>query len=512
MAIITYGIGVSSVNDLIKDKLKDSSQFMEQAYQQARTFSPNSIYPKFKKLVTSVKVGKSGYIYALDEKGTFIIHHKKEGKDGSSYSYVKTITADKKGGFLEYTSKTTGQVKMVHYTYKPEWKIWIVVGINKADSYNAFKDSFISKTAIGAGIVLLLISLLLFFITETILKPIRIFVEHSHDLSEGTGDLTKEIIIPSKDELHEMADYINKFIDKMRTSITLSKNNIGEYILFANDLANSVQSVHQDISAQQSNIERSYDVLQSISTELMQTSSDTKVSKTNVEATSQNLERMSTEFTKINDEVNQIEENENDVVGVLREFQNNIGEISSFALSVKDISDQTKLLALNAAIEAARAGDAGKGFAVVADEVRKLSEKNQKTVGEIELVTRGLISSIGEITDQIEHNSQNTQNVSQTVTSFQEDINLFKEKMEENLRISDSIDNKTNQVSQKNSDLLTLLKDITDSAGRNTTLVESIEETLGVVNKSALQLQEDLDRFKTDNDVSTKDNGELELF
>ncbi len=512
MSVVAYTIGSNSIDKLIEQQLEDSSKYMHISYKRAMAHSPTTIHQHFKENMYEAKVGKTGYIYALNEKGVFIIHPKKEGKDGSKYSYVKEIISTKKSGFTSYTSKTTGQVKMVHYSYKPEWKIWVIAGINKADFYTDFNNAFINKMLIASAIILGLVALLLYFITESILKPIRIFVERSHDLSEGSGDLTQAIDIPTKDELHDMADYINQFIEKMRISLDLSKNNIGEYILFADDLTKSVESVHQDIASQQQNIEQSYDVLQSISTELLQTNQDTKNATDNINQTSENIEKMTQHFEIIDQQVNEIEENENSVVQVLREFQNNLGEISNFTLSVKDISDQTKLLALNAAIEAARAGEAGKGFAVVADEVRKLSEKNQKTVTEITVVNQGLIASIGEISDQIEHNSQNIVKVSQTVSSFSVQMDEFKNKMNENRTISNSIDQKTEHISSKNSDLLTLLKDITESAKRNTTLINRIEATLGVVHQSALQLQDDLNHFQTGPDSDDDTDGELELF
>ncbi len=88
-------------------------------------------------------------------------------------------------------------------------------------------------------------------------------------------------------------------------------------------------------------------------------------------------------LAQASDGIKNLQQQVNEVVGLLTSLAHHLRRISQINASVSEIATQSNFLALNAAIEAARAGEQGRSFATVADEIRGLSEQARSSVGQI---------------------------------------------------------------------------------------------------------------------------------
>ncbi|MCA1915233.1 methyl-accepting chemotaxis protein [Methanospirillum hungatei] len=87
-----------------------------------------------------------------------------------------------------------------------------------------------------------------------------------------------------------------------------------------------------------------------------------------------------------------ITQSSHEVDVIVKEIQDQMGQIRKIVSIITDIANQTNLLALNAAIEAARAGEAGRGFAVVAAEVKALAQESRSSAESISDMIQALES------------------------------------------------------------------------------------------------------------------------
>ena len=198
---------------------------------------------KVQKLILSMRVGKTGYIYVINSKGTLLIHPKEAGESLKNTDYGAYIIAHKEGGVYEYHSVTSGQNKLAAFEYLPMWDAWVVPGVNKADYFDDINGHFIVYFSFLLLGLILLLAILNYFTGRSVLKNAKVLQDVSHDLSKGEGDLTQSLPVQkTKDEFRSISIDINTFLEKMHRSIVSIKGSSHYQSILAKELVNPSSS------------------------------------------------------------------------------------------------------------------------------------------------------------------------------------------------------------------------------------------------------------------------------
>ena len=402
-------------------------------------------------LLPAYKIGNQGFVILVTSDGTIIYH---PNSDNQLKNLSELNVSDSVMQAIQSQNATS-----VKYKADGSTKYCYVGRIGTTDYYtlscmpsSEYFASLIQCVVIVVLLVLVGIVIIILSIrrlSASITKPIVALNEVARELADGNLDVSLDV--SSENEIGELADSIQKTVDRLKDYInyideiayvlnrlsdgklkfTLKYDYAGEFAKVkdgmihiseslqgmieniinssaqvsagADDLSRAAQNIAEGASTQAASVEELVATSVSVSEQVKENTEDALKSADETARVTKMMQDSRMQMDQMTEAMNKITETSNEVVSIIK--------------TIEDIADQTNLLALNASIEAARAGEAGKGFAVVASEIGSLAEGSSKAANNtkdligvsIQEIERGtelaasVVSSMQEVLDAIEN-------------------------------------------------------------------------------------------------------------
>lgn len=395
-----------------------------------------------------------------------------------------------------------------------------------ADLNSSYHKNTLFLVTTSILLLVTVIATFMSFVHRGLLRPIRELSGIMEDISEGQGNLTRQITIAKKDEFGLLAGRFNLFVEKIKA-----------IVLEAKYAANSINEGSCDVA---SNIESAYQSIQDISVKIRhmndniadqagrtvdcghlskELSSDISFLSEQVTETGSTVKKI-VEAKEAGEEkiellVNKTEQSlrsNRNIEETIKGLSLQIANINRIVEDIKTIAKQTQLLSLNASIEASRAGEHGLGFAVVAGEVNKLAYQAAHSASEIESIISSIeqkseesVQSVSSVLKIAQEQSDVVAEVNLTfsnITGLVEQMHVFLENVNRSVatvernkaEMADNIRNVAN-IGEENRQSAHEVRSYVES---QVDIMKSIQNLSGETSATATGLSSTLSRFKVE--------------
>ncbi len=436
--------------DIIKDQLK------------------KNLEDELLKQVAKEQYFKSGYLAIYKTDGTCIYHPKAGLRNNMSFynnnEFVRGAIA-KKQGFFNYVLDGSDNISYLTAIKGTDWILW---GEAPAGEVLSEVNHLKVQMWIFFGIIALFVAVVSSIFTQRIAKRAREISYQLMDIAQGEADLSARLPVLSNDEIGDIGQWFNKFVENLEDVITKVKNAAIHVDLATQEVAAGSQGLSQATQQQASAIEEVAATIEEMTSSIKQNASNAEQGREKA----QSMVKMANESGDASQELVK-------GMGEISDASRKIGDI---IVTVNEVAFQTNLLALNAAVEAARAGEHGKGFAVVAEEVRALAQRSAEASRQIKVLIEDTVNKINAGDEMVKRSGES---LVQIINHIQ-DLSLTMEEIAAaSSEQATGVDELNRAVSQ-----------IDSTTQQNSATVEELASTSDNLSNEAKDLADTVARFK----------------
>jgi len=338
--------------------------------------------------------------------------------------------------------------------------------------------------------------LLLYALRQMVGKPLRELLVRSCDLASGNGDLTARVVVKSEDEIGQVGQHVNVFIEKIHHTVTEAQGVAHRVEATSSTLNQNASGLLQSAKTQNIQVQASYTLTKEVEEELgvseklaLKTVEDSMAS---YEVLTDMVNALEIVVEHIASSSNKEQEMAHKITAVVTQTE----QIKGVLGMIKDIADQTNLLALNAAIEAARAGEHGRGFAVVADEVRKLAERTQKSLAEIDVTIGVIVQGVMDLSENMQYNAGQIEEIASSAHGVMNKATQTKDRTKETINVSQKSSQKAVEISATTKTLMEKMHTTLQASQDNESVAKVLLEMSKELQEASVKLEKDLSSFK----------------